>query len=44
MDKNIGKGIATIAVCAGGAYSMYVSAGVTGMGWAILGVWLIWGN
>lgn len=40
---NNNKGIATIAVCVLGIYSMYVSNGQTGIGWAILGVFLIWG-
>jgi len=41
---NNNKGIATIAVCALGAWSMYISNGNTGIGWAILGVLLIWSN
>jgi hypothetical protein len=39
----IGKGLATIGVCAMGAFCMYISNGTTGIGWAILGVLLIWG-
>jgi len=38
----IGKGIATIGVCALGAYCMYVTNGSTGVGWAIWGVFFIW--
>lgn len=40
----IGKGIATVGVCAMGAASMYITSGSTGIGWAILGVFLIWGD
>jgi len=37
------KWIATIAVCLLGGYCMYLTGGDTGVGWAILGVFLIWG-
>lgn len=43
MDLYIAKGLASIAVCLAGAYSMKVSKGDTGIGWAILGILLIWG-
>ena len=33
MNEFIGKGIASIAVCAAGAYAMYISNGETGIGW-----------
>ena len=33
---------ASVAVCAAGAASMYFSQGQTGIGWAILGIMLIW--
>ena len=39
----LGKGLASIGVCALGAASMYFSGGETGVGWAILGIILIWG-
>lgn len=39
----IGKGIASVAVCAAGAYCMYLTDGQTGIGWAILGLLIIWG-
>ena len=42
-NVDINKGLASIAVCALGAWSMYVSNGTTGVGWAILGILLIWG-
>ena len=38
------KGLAAIAVCALGAYAMYLTSGSTGIGWAILGVFLIFGS
>lgn len=37
-----GKGIASIAVCAMGAYVMYLTKGNTGIGWAIFGLLIIW--
>lgn len=42
MDLN--RGLASIGVCALGAYSMYVTNGTTGIGWAIFGLLLIWSN
>lgn len=43
MDINIlNKGMASVAICAAGAYSMYVSGGQTGIGWAVLGLIIIW--
>jgi len=43
MDEFTGKAIASVAVCAAGAASMYWSNGSTGIGWAILGIMIIWG-
>jgi len=43
MDPYVAKGLASIAVCLAGAYSMKVSKGETGIGWAVLGLCLIWG-
>jgi hypothetical protein len=37
------KGIASIAVCAAGAYCMRITGGDTGIGWAIIGLCIIWG-
>lgn len=37
------KAIASIAVCGMGAYAMYLTDGKTGVGWAILGMLIIWG-
>ena len=42
--KYIAKGIGTIAVCAMGAYVMKITDGKTGIGWAILGVIIIWSS
>jgi len=41
MDMYLGKGLASIAVCAAGAYAIYVSNGSTGIGWSILGLLII---
>jgi len=42
IEDRTARAIASIAVCAAGAYSMYVSNGSTGIGWAILGLIIIW--
>ena len=43
-DKHlILKTIGSFAVCALGAYAMYLTKGQTGIGWAILGILIIWG-
>jgi len=42
-NNNIGKGIATLGICAMGAYVMWLTGGQTGIGWAILGVLILWG-
>ena len=38
----ISKGLASLAVCAAGAYSMHITGGETGMGWVVLALFLIW--
>ena len=38
------KGLASIGICILGGVSMYCSDGKTGVGWAVLGLLLIWGN
>ena len=43
MNNNMAKAIASVAVCAAGAVSMYVTGGQTGIGWAIFGVMIVWG-
>tara|TARA_B100002049_G_scaffold210911_1_gene173625 strand:+ start:149 stop:298 length:150 start_codon:yes stop_codon:yes gene_type:complete len=43
----IARAVASVAVCALGAYSMYLtttSPEPTGIGWAVLGLFLIWGS
>ena len=42
MKSNTAKAIASVAVCAAGTASMIVSGGATGIGWACLGIFLIW--
>lgn len=37
------KVIVSVAVCGMGAYTMYLTDGETGVGWAILGILIIWG-
>jgi hypothetical protein len=41
MEIYIAKAIASLAVCLAGAYSMYISKGETGIGWAIFGLIII---
>lgn len=43
MNIYLAKAIASVAVCLAGAYSMKITNGTTGIGWAILGLLLIWG-
>ena len=42
LDEVIAKGLASVAVCAAGAFAMHVTGGQTGIGWAILGLLIIW--
>jgi hypothetical protein len=42
FKNELGKGIASLAVCALGVLSMWLSHGHTGVGWAILGILIIW--
>ena len=42
--RMISKAIASVAVCAMGAFVMWLTKGNTGIGWAILGLALIWGS
>ena len=41
--KNHNKWLASFAVCFLGMFSMWVSNGDTGIGWAILGILIVWG-
>jgi len=40
--SELGKGIATTAVCLMGAYCMYLTHGDQGIGWAFCSVIVIW--
>ena len=40
--RHIDKGIASIAVCALGAFCMYITDSPTGFGWDIFCVFWIW--
>jgi len=42
MSNNTAKAIASVAVCAMGAFCMWVTDGTTGIGWAVLVLILIW--
>jgi hypothetical protein len=42
MDVNLAKGLASIAICLAGAYSMNITNGDSGIGWACFGLFLIW--
>ena len=42
MYMLLAKAIASVAICAAGAYSMKVTKGETGIGWACFGLFLIW--
>jgi len=40
--KYLDRAMASLAVCGLGACAMYASNGATGIGWAILGLLIIW--
>jgi len=42
MKSYWAKSIASIAVCAMGTACMYFTHGQTGIGWAILGLMIVW--
>ena len=42
MNLMWAKMLSSIAVCGLGIFSMWITKGNTGVGWAILGVFLIW--
>lgn len=42
QSKFWSRAIASVAVCAAGAFCMYITNGSTGIGWAILGLMIIW--
>jgi len=39
----IGKGMASMAICAIGAYVEWLTGGASGIGWTVLGLFIIWG-
>jgi len=45
MDLSvINKGIASVSMCVLGALSMEITNGNTGIGWAVVGLLIIWNN
>ena len=40
--KLLSRAIASVAVCGMGGYVMHLTNGTTGIGWAILGIFIIW--
>ncbi len=44
QTEMIGKLALSAMVCALGGAAMYLTAGETGIGWAVLGIALIWGH
>jgi len=43
ITDNGARAAASIGVCLLGGFCMYITNGTTGVGWAILGIMLIWG-
>lgn len=43
MNMETAKAIASVAVCAAGAACAYWTKGESGIGWAVLGLLIIWG-
>ena len=45
MKNNyVGKGLASIALAIVCTTSIYISGGETGVGWFVLGLFIIWGS
>lgn len=42
IQRHLWRGVATVAVCALGAFAMWITNGQTGVGLAIIGVMFIW--
>ena len=40
----VGLILVSIAICAMGAYAMRITNGETGVGWAVLGLLIVWGS
>ena len=43
-SKFFAKAVASVAICAAGAYCMWLTQGRTGIGWACFGLFLVWGT
>ena len=43
INKNLGRGLASLGICILGGFCMWVTNGATGIGWSILGLLIIWG-
>ena len=43
IGSKLAKTLISIAICAAGAVSMWASGGKTGIGWTILGLFILWG-
>ena len=44
ISAHTSRAVASVAVCAAGMFSMWVTDGFTGIGWTIIGLLLIWGS
>jgi hypothetical protein len=44
QSRIFGKTIASVAICVAGAYCMNITNGSTGIGWAVLGLAIVWGS
>ena len=42
MSIPTAKAIASVVICAAGAYSMFITGGETGIGWALAGMFFLW--
>jgi hypothetical protein len=42
MSNTQARAIASVSVCVLGMVAMYLSDGLTGVGWAVLGLFFIW--
>ena len=40
--RSIGRGLASIAICVLAGFCMYITNSNTGIGWAIIGLIIIW--
>ena len=42
MNSHIGRGLASIAVCALGIFAIYQTGGISGLAGVVVGLWIIW--